>query len=108
MGLMGNQACTLVLKGELDHHGAHVMLREIEKTVDQNLPGALILDFGQVSFMDSSAIAVIVNANRLMSEIDGSLSIVNMPEQGARVMRAAGIDRILKIDGLVSGKEVLA
>ena len=46
------------LKGELDHHGAQGLLLRLEQDIQKALPMALILDFTDVTFMDSSGIAV--------------------------------------------------
>ena len=87
----------LELSGELDHHGARNTLREIELAIDASLPRMLILDLAGVTFMDSSGIALILRAQQRMQILDGSLLVCNVPAQAKRVLDAAGIGRLVKI-----------
>ena len=87
----------LELSGELDHHGAHNALRELEMALDAALPRKLVLDFGDVTFMDSSGIALILRAQQRMQLLDGSLLVRNIPSQAKRVLDAAGVSRLITI-----------
>jgi stage II sporulation protein AA (anti-sigma F factor antagonist) len=87
----------LELSGELDHHGARNTLREIELAIDASLPRMLMLDLAGVTFMDSSGIALILRAQQRMQLLDGSLLVCNVPAQAKRVLDAAGIGRLVKI-----------
>lgn len=83
--------------GELDHHGAKKAMTAIESRVDMELPVSCTLDLGNVTFMDSSGIAVILKTQRLLKEIGGKLTVANVPAQAMRVISAAGISRIVHI-----------
>ena len=83
------------VSGEVDHHGARDMMAELYCQIDQALPRELTLDLGGVSFMDSSGIALLLGARRRLGELGGALRVVNVPPQAARVLRAAGIDKII-------------
>ena len=48
--------------------------------------------------MDSSGIAVLLRAGRRMKELDGSLRVVHVPQQAARVLRAAGLDKLMELE----------
>lgn len=87
----------LELSGELDHHGARNALRELEMALDAALPRKLVLDFGDVTFMDSSGIALILRAQQRMQLLDGSLLVRNIPSQAKRVLDAAGVSRLITI-----------
>ena len=87
----------LEMKGELDHHGARNALRELELSIDAALPKKLVLDLAGVTFMDSSAIALILRAQQRMQLLDGSLLVRNVPQQARRVLDAAGIGRLVTI-----------
>ena len=86
------------MKGELDHHGARNALRELELSIDAALPKKLVLDLAGVTFMDSSGIAILLRANRRMGELEGSMEVVHVPEQAGKVLRAAGVDRLIKFE----------
>ena len=89
---------TIALCGELDHHTAKAIIGDISVLIDTRMPHRLIFDFKDLTFMDSSGIAVILGAYRRISEVGGSLNIVNVPKQALRVLNAAGVGRIVKIE----------
>ncbi len=86
-------------RGELDHHAARETVTTLERALDAALPLKLTLDFGGVTFMDSSGIAVVMRANRRMTALGGSLSIINVPAQAKKVFDAAGISCRVSMDG---------
>ena len=87
----------LEFSGELDHHGARNALRELEMAVDAALPRYLVLDLTEITFMDSSGIALILRAQQRMQLLDGSVLVRNVPAQARRVLDAAGIGRLVTI-----------
>ena len=90
---------TVALSGEIDHHGAKTTLRMIADKIDQFLPQICILDFRSVSFMDSSGIAIVIHTLRRMMELNGKLKIKCVPPQPMKVMDAAGLQKIVEIEG---------
>lgn len=90
---------TVALSGEIDHHGAKTTLRMIADKIDQFLPQLCILDFRSVSFMDSSGIAIVIHTLRRMMELNGKLKIKCVPPQPMKVMDAAGLQKIVEIEG---------
>jgi len=94
---------TIGIIGELDHHAAKKAVSAIERNIDDHLPKSLVLDFKELSFMDSSGIAVILKAYRRMNELGGQVLVENVPSQPQKVINAAGLDRLVKI--AMSSKE---
>ena len=90
---------TVALSGEIDHHGAKSTLRMIADKIDQFMPLVCILDFRSVTFMDSSGIAIVIHTLRRMMELEGKLKIKSVPPQALKVMEAAGLGRIVEIEG---------
>ena len=93
---------TVALTGEIDHHCAKEYIKAIVAKIDSYAPDVCILDFTEVSFMDSSGIAVVINALRGMTQIEGKLLITGIAPQPMRVFRASGIDKIVEIREAVS------
>lgn len=87
----------LEFNGEMDHHGARNALKELERIVDSVLPRNLVLDMKNVTFMDSSGIALILRAQQRMHLLDGTVLVCNVPAQARRVLDAAGIGRLVTI-----------
>lgn len=86
---------TAQVTGEIDHHAARLLMAELVNRVDAAMPRELTLDLGGVSFMDSSGIAVVLRTWKRMRELGGSMALQNVPPQAAKVLRAAGVDKLL-------------
>ena len=93
---------TVALTGEIDHHCAKHYIQSIAAKIEAYTPAVCILDFQDVSFIDSSGIAVVINALRSMSQIEGSLILAGLTEQPLKVFRASGIDKLVQIKEVVS------
>ncbi len=92
------EVVTAYLSGELDHHSAREMREAIDAAVDLNMPTLLILDFHDVSFMDSSGIGLVMGRFRNLKKTGAQLHITNTPPQIYKVMRLAGLDRLAKLE----------
>ena len=88
---------TVALTGEIDHHCAKNYIRAITGKIEAYTPNLCILDFRDVTFIDSSGIAVVINALRLMNQMGGHLSLSGINDQPMKVFRAAGIDKLVQI-----------
>ena len=97
-----NGRLTVALTGEIDHHCAKKYILAITAKIEAYTPDLCVLDFRDVTFMDSSGIAVVINALRSMTQIEGKLLLTGILPQPMRVFRASGIDRIVEIKEAVS------
>ena len=88
---------TIVLVGEIDHHCAKHYIQSITAKIEAYTPQICVLDFQEVSFMDSSGIAVVINALRCMARIEGKLILTGLGNQPMKVFRASGIDKLVEI-----------
>ena len=89
---------TIALRGEIDHHTARDILRVVSNKIDLYLPLACVLDFREVTFMDSSGIAIVISALRKMRELRGRLVLRDVPPQPMKVLRASGMEQIVEIE----------
>ncbi len=89
---------TALLRGEVDHHRARSLMRELENLVDTTAPRELILDLSGVTFMDSSGIAVVLRTWRQVQSLGGQLRLTGVPEQAGKVLRAAGVERLVTVE----------
>ncbi|HJB25005.1 MAG TPA: STAS domain-containing protein [Firmicutes bacterium] len=97
-------AVTAYLVGEIDHHSAKRMREEIDRTIESARPSLLILDFSQVTFMDSSGIGLVMGRYKALTLSGGqSMEVRGVSNQTARVMKLAGLDKLAKIN--VEGKQ---
>ncbi len=88
---------TVALTGEIDHHWARGYIQSIAGKIEAYAPRVCVLDFSEVTFVDSSGVAVVINALRLMRQLGGQLFLTGLGSQPLKVFRAAGIDKIIQI-----------
>ncbi|MBO5837773.1 MAG: STAS domain-containing protein [Oscillospiraceae bacterium] len=92
-----NGQLTIALTGEIDHHCAKNYITSIASKIEVYSPNICILDFQEVTFMDSSGIAVVINALRNMTNIGGRLVLSGLRNQPMKVFRTSGIDKLVEI-----------
>ena len=92
-------ARTLVAEicGDIDHHTAKYFRGEIDKAIRSHNPLTLILDYSQVTFMDSSGIGLVMGRYRIMSEMGGEVIVASPPAYIRKVLQLAGMHRLTKI-----------
>lgn len=91
------ETLTIALTGEIDHHCAKEYMQIITAKIEAYTPKMCILDFQDVTFMDSSGIAVVINAFRMMTKMEGKLEISGLGQQPMKVFRASGIDKLINM-----------
>jgi stage II sporulation protein AA (anti-sigma F factor antagonist) len=85
---------TAYLEGELDHHTAKGIREKIDEHIERLSPSLLVLDFKNVTFMDSSGIGLVMGRYRTMQMLNGKLVVKNASLHIRKVMRLAGLDRL--------------
>lgn len=93
-----DRVLTLAIAGEVDHHRAGEIMGELERHINFGLPRLLTIDLGGVTFMDSSGIAVLLRAYKRLGELGGAVRIKNVPMQAGKVLKAAGLQRLMQFD----------
>ena len=69
-----------------------------DQLIELNMPALLILDFGGISFMDSSGIGLVMGRYRILSKSGAELHITGASESIYKVMRLAGIERLASLE----------
>ena len=92
------EVVTAYLFGEIDHHTAKSMRESIDTAIEMNMPSLLVLDFKDVSFMDSSGIGLVMGRYRLLQKTGSTLNLVNLPENIYKIMKLAGIERLASLE----------
>ena len=77
----GSGTLAAYLSGEIDHHAAQTLRREIDAQVD----------FSGVTFMDSSGVGLILGRGRHVSALGGRLTVQNPPRAVRRMLDLAHI-----------------
>ncbi len=84
------------LSGEIDHHEAAEIRNEIDSTYSVFGSKHMILDFSQVSFVDSSGIGVVMGRYNKVKEKGGSILIAGCSEYLRTILFLSGIFTIIE------------
>jgi len=87
------------IRGDIDHHSAPALRNGIDEAISHYKPKTLVLDFSEVTFMDSSGIALVMGRYRNICEYGGKIELFNLSLRDMKIMRLSGIDKIAKIRG---------
>lgn len=93
------EVVTAYLIGELDHHTAKEMREAVDNAVELNMPSLLVLDFSEVSFMDSSGIGLVMGRYRNLQKTGASLHISGASPTIYKVLKLAGIEKLARLEG---------
>ena len=86
------------LKGDVDHHSAVAVRSGMDTLLYRIRPRRLYLDLSGVDFMDSSGLGLIMGRYALMKEIGGDMVVCDPCAGVERVLRLAGLERIVRIE----------
>ena len=92
------EVVTAYLGGELDHHTAKEMRETIDNAIELNMPTLLVLDFKDISFMDSSGIGLVMGRYRNLIKTGAELHIIGAPPNIFKMLKLAGIERLAKLE----------
>ena len=92
-----NEILLCRLCGEIDHHTTLPIRLDIDDRIENCRPKTVILDFSDVTFMDSSGIGLVMGRYKLLNEFGGALEITGLSNNSYKVMCLAGLDRIANI-----------
>ena len=85
------------LAGELGHHEAIRLMRDLGDLARPLVPRQMILDCTPLDFMDSSGIAVVLQTAKECRNLGCALSVCGVGRQAMRVLRAAGVPKLLPV-----------
>lgn len=83
------------LSGEIDHCSSDQLRVEIEKLLEDARIRLLILDFENVSFMDSSGVGMMIGRYKTMRERGGFVRACGLKPEMEKLFRMAGLHRII-------------
>ena len=86
------------VSGEIDHHSALSMRRDVDNIIWNRTPTHLILDMSGVDFMDSSGLGLILGRYSAVKQIGGDMVVLNPNKGVMKILRLAGAERILRIE----------
>jgi anti-anti-sigma factor len=86
----------VVLTGEADVTNSDALWEVLDAEVAKQ-PRTLVIDLAELRFMDSSALHVILRANRTMDRHGGVLALARPGETVARILRLTAADQLVPV-----------
>ncbi|MCH7849077.1 MAG: STAS domain-containing protein [Planctomycetes bacterium] len=82
--------------GEIDLSGAPALRQQL-KQAQETRPGRVIVDLGEVPYMDSSGLATLVEAMQIARKNQGKLIICALQQKVRSIFEIARLDMVFKI-----------
>ncbi len=87
------------VSGEIDHHTAESIRKSMTKSIEKSDKIHVLMDFSQVSFMDSAGVGMILGRYKQVSAKGGNLYVQGVSAQVERVFKVAGLYQVIgKVD----------
>jgi anti-sigma B factor antagonist len=82
------------IRGDIDLHNSPDLRESLLDILEKNKPAKLILNLGEVPYMDSSAIAVLVESLKKLGRPRGKLCLTNLQPRVQSLLEIARLDSI--------------
>ena len=89
---------TIILGGEIDHHGAVTVRTELDEEIWRLRPKKTVLDLSRIEFMDSSGLGLIMGRYSLMQKLGGELILRSPNERILKIFELANLGRLIRIE----------
>jgi len=91
------QAFVVTVHGELDLHGAGLLGAELDRVLDERATN-VVVDLLRVTFLDSTALGVLVGAAKRVRARGGSIVLVSDDPRTLRVFEITGLGGIFLLE----------
>lgn len=86
---------TVTLSGELDERSSHKIRAELDNLIATKHFTCFVLDFNNVSFMDSTGIGVLIGRYKKLKSMGLPFVVKNTQPQVDKVFNASGLNGII-------------
>ncbi len=91
-----NNVLTLYLTGEIDHHTARPLREQADDALLKKRPERLVLDFSGVSFMDSSAVGLVMGRYKTARALGCKTAVAGLKPRDRRIMELSGLKNLIE------------
>lgn len=86
----------VLLNGEIDHHRAASIKRDLDHIIEVSRPRRLVLDFSGVSMMDSSGIGLMLGRYKKLRDQNGKLIVRRVNSRIDTVFQVSGLYQVIE------------
>lgn len=79
---------------EIDHHAAKKIRESADGLIESQKPKTVILDFSEVTFMDSSGLGLILGRVKRAEEIGATVVVTGLSPKLHKLLKMSGIEKI--------------
>ena len=90
-------AIIVSVRGELDMHNSPQLRLEMLSLLKTAKPRKLVIDLAQVSYMDSSAVAVLVESLKTMHRTGGKVCLLNLQPRVKGILEISRLNAVFLI-----------
>jgi anti-sigma B factor antagonist len=91
-----NDRHVVAVRGEIDLFTAPELKQVLTEAIEQGKT-RMVVDLGETTFLDSTALGVLIGAVKRLRSRDGALAIVNTDANIAKTFEITGLDQIFTI-----------
>ena len=82
---------------EIDDCSVQKIRRRADYEIERYMPRKVVFDFGNVTFMDSAGIGMIIGRYKMIKMLGGELEIENATRSVRKVLEMSGITKIISL-----------
>ena len=86
-----DKCLTVFLTGEIDHHTAGSIRNKADSEIIRLSPASLILDFSDVTFMDSSGVGLVIGRYKLALSKNCKTIVTGLKERDKKILMLSGL-----------------
>ncbi|MBO9129816.1 anti-sigma F factor antagonist [Bacillus sp. 165] len=86
------------LAGELDHHTAEKLRREVTDKIEKEAINHIVLNLEKLSFMDSSGLGVILGRYKHIKSLGGEMVVCAISPAVKRLFEMSGLFKIIRLE----------
>ena len=90
---LSDKCLTVFLKGEIDHHTAANIRNNTDSEIIRHSPSTLILDFSDVTFMDSSGVGLVIGRYKLAASKGCKTIVTGLKERDKKILMLSGLQK---------------
>ena len=96
--ILEDKLLILEITEEIDHHTTENIRRVADNEITRYMPRKVVLDFNNVSFMDSAGIGMVLGRYKMIRMLGGSLEMKNVDKNVKKIFEMSGITKIIPIE----------
>ncbi|PKL35114.1 MAG: hypothetical protein CVV44_23110 [Spirochaetae bacterium HGW-Spirochaetae-1] len=92
----GSNTATMTVSGNVEFHNVNKFRAAFYPIIEKKVTD-LTIDFGEILYIDSSALGVLAIMYKKMKEYDGTIQLINVADDVLALFRISTLDKLISI-----------